>query len=96
MYKGEQGKFPAVVDLVKKVNPAGRPADVDEVGNSKHTEGQKQSCFMSETYADLMPFCVRHCVSVQSCCELCQWDWVGTGRRNDCRSNDNIGISRAL
>lgn len=34
MFKGEQGKFPPVTDLVKKVSPLGRPADVDEVGNS--------------------------------------------------------------
>ncbi|KAF2164457.1 hypothetical protein M409DRAFT_56719 [Zasmidium cellare ATCC 36951] len=34
MFKGEQEKIPPITDLIKKINPAGRPAEVDEVGNS--------------------------------------------------------------
>ncbi|KAK4499680.1 hypothetical protein PRZ48_010198 [Zasmidium cellare] len=34
MFEGEQSKIPPIGDIIKKVNPAGRPAEVDEVGNS--------------------------------------------------------------
>lgn len=34
MFEGEQGKAPFIGDLVRKISPAGRPAEMDEVGNS--------------------------------------------------------------
>lgn len=34
MFEGEQQKVPPIKDIIQKINPAGRPAEVDEVGNS--------------------------------------------------------------
>lgn len=34
MFAGEKQKTPPILDLIQKINPAGRPAEVDEVGNS--------------------------------------------------------------
>lgn len=34
MFEGEQQKVPPIMEIIQKINPAGRPAEVDEVGNS--------------------------------------------------------------